>query len=1134
MYDLEIKLLGGIAAATPSGPLSFRSDKVRGLLAYLAAHPNQAITRDTLVRLFFPDQESSRGRKNLNLLLTRLRQSLSPLMAHHSLLQTDYHTVQLNWDETRFWADTIQIETWYHICTHHPHERIDTCQDCFYRLHQIVKLYQGDFLAGFNLGDSTAFEEWQFWQQEHFLNISLTALTLLTENALASGQAVIAEQFARRHIQLSPWQEYPHRQVMQALAQQGKSAAALQQFELCRKILAEQLGASPSAETWAYYQKLLNRSPQVSPPFLPQPIPSPGPFDHPQTPPMVLPQPGTPFFGRIEMLKELRQSILNPTHRLITLTGAGGMGKTRLAIALAHQLQDQFTHGVSFVPLAPVADVDEMVLVQVIAAAVGYVFSNLNDPLTELLNSIQTQHHLLILDNFEHLLEHTTLIRYLLEAAPHLTILVTSRHPLNIPEETIHAIKGLQLPRSDGDAAADSVQLFTERANRTGSSFKLDNTTLPHITHICRFLQGWPLALELAASWTTELSVSEIEQTLIQQLERLHTPYRDIGDRHKSMAAVLGWSYALLTPEAQQLLARLSIFQGGWTEEAAQMIVGATPAVLHHLYQHVFIEKQPNGRSTIHELIRQFAEAHVTSSENDAEAHSYYYLDWLKAQTPGLFGPEPFIVLSQIEAELNNIRKAWHWAIQNSCVTELDDVLEALGRYYTIKGMATTALFDLGAAAEQMEREAAQHVAKTPACYRLAGRLWAKQAAFHLRLGEIDKADAAATHAWNLSKQTQHHAVMSQVLAVQGGILHVRGFSYDARNTLLMGVKLARESGRPYLIADCLRRLVRPLVTDNTYLEEALQLAHDLNDSWLKNEVTQSAAGVAFYEGRLWQAYTYWQESLAYSRPFANRLATARLENNLGDLARRFGDYTQAFTYQNSALQTFRELGDSIMEAHVLEGLSRLYWQTGQTDVTWEMLQQAEQICRQHNMVSCLGYLDCTKGRMFAAAGNIRRAKAAYREAIACSSASNHPQLAMEAYAGLAELNYEKGDLDTALSWCESIMDFLAQGHVLEGFTETSWIYLTCIRVLDVHGNKRAALILERAKTEIQTLAAQITQETTRQLFLQSSSNQAVLTYQLTRNESHLLNNQSVPRRLPEMAALIKNSALSLAFSPKN
>lgn len=1128
MYDLEIKLSGGFAAATPSGPLSFRSNKVRGLLAYLVTRPNQAIARDTLAGLFFPNQESGRGRKNLNLLLTRLRQSLSPLVTHQSLLQTNYHTVQLNWDETRFWADTIQIEAWHHSCKHHPHERIDTCRDCLYRLHQIVTVYQGDFLAGFSLDDAVTFEEWRLWQQEHFLNIGLTALTILTENALATDQPIVAEQFARQHIQLSPWQEYPHRQVMQALAQQGKIAAALQQFDLCRKILAEELGASPSAETWAYYQKLLNRSPQTTPKPIPRPIPSPGQSNKLNATPIPLPQPGTPFFGRTETLKELGQIILNPTHRLITLTGAGGMGKTRLAIALAHQLQGQFTHGASFVPLAPIADADEMVLVQVIAAAVGYVFSSRSDPLTELLNSIQTQHHLLILDNFEHLLEHTVLVRYLLEAAPHLTILVTSRHPLNIPEETVHTIKGLQLPRSDEDAAADSTQLFAERASRTGALLSLDSSTLPQVTHICRFLQGWPLALELAASWTAELSLTEIEQALIQQLERLHTPYRDVGERHKSMAAVLGWSHALLTPEAQQLLARLSIFQGGWTEAAAQMIVGATPTLLHHLHQHVFIEKQPDGRFTIHELIRQFAEAHVTNSNVDAEAHSHYYLHWLKTQTPVLFGPEPFVVLPRIEAELNNIRKAWHRAIQKSRVTELGDALEALGRYYTIKGMATTALFDLGAAAEQVEQGTAQHAVKASVGYRLAGRLWAKQSAFHLRLGEMDEADAAATRAWNLSKQTQYHAAMSQVLAVQGAILQVRGFSHDARNTLLMGVKLARESGRPYLIADCLRRLVRPLVTDNTYLDEALRLAHELNDSWLKNEVAQSAAGVAFYEGRLWQAYTYWQESLTYSRPFANRLATARLENNLGDLARRFGDYAQAFTYQNSALQTFRELGDSIMEAHVLEGLSRLYWQTGQTDVTWEMLHQAEQICRQRTMVSCLGYLDCTKGRVFAAAGNIRRAKAAYREAIACSSASNHPQLAMEAYAGLAEINYEKGDLDAALSWCESILDFLAEGHVLEGFTETSWIYLTCVRVLDVHGNKRATLILDRAKAEIQTLAAQITQETTRQLFLQSPSNQAALTYQLTRNESHPLSNLSVPRRLPEMAALIKNSAISL------
>lgn len=1133
MYNLEIKLLGGFAAASPTGPLSFRSDKVRGLLAYLVTKPNQPLSRDTLAGLFFPDQDRKHGRKNLNLLLTRLRQALAPTQALQPdtpLLLTSQDTVELVWSDAYHWADAPQVEIWQNECEHHTHTQLENCSECLYRLGRIVALYQGDFLAGFGLDATPAFDEWRLWQQEHFLEMTLMALLTLAEQALATNQPVEAEQFARRHIQLSRWQEQPHRQVMQALAQQGKIAAALNHFVVCQNILAAELGASPSPETWAYYHQLLKRSLPTPEKTTLKPLPSPQSPLNQRVNPVPLPQPGTPFFGRTAQIEELSQIVLAPTQRLITLVGAGGMGKTRLATALAHRLQTQFTQGASFVPLAPLAETNETMMAQAIAAAMGYVFPGATDPVTELLTHVQPQHHLMVLDNFEHLLDQTSIVRALLEIAPQLTILATSRHPLGLPDEQVYPLKGLKLPRHEGDAAADSVQLFAERASRTGIPFRLNEVTLPTVTHICRFLQGWPLALELAASWMTEFSLTEIETNLIQHLERLQTPYRDVVDRHKSMGSVLSWSYALLTPQAQQLLARLAVFQGGWTEEAALAVVGATPALLQHLQQHVFIERQPDGRFTIHELIRQFAQAHLNTWDDCVEAHSHYYLNWLKDQKPALYGPEPMVVLPQIGADLNNIRKAWHGAAKKGRLTLLNDVLAALSRYYLIKGLAATAVLDMGAAAEHIESYAlAQHTAGDPTGFVLTGRLWVQQALAYARLGALEEADAAADRAWAFGDPVTDHLTLSKVMYVRGIILHMRGHTHDARNALLTAVSLARKTDCPGLVVNCLRFLVRPLVTTNSYLAEALVLAHQLNDGWLKNEVSQSAAGVAFYEGRLWQSYEYWRESLAYSYPFANRLTTARLENNLGDLARRFGDYTQAFIYQNSARQTFQEMNDAVMEAHVLEGLTRLYWQTGQIEMAWQLSQQAEEICRQRNMTACLGYLACTRGRILSANGDIRQAKAAYREAIACSSACNHPQLAMEAYAGLAEISCQQGDGPTALMWCETILNFLAEGHVLEGFTETAWIYLTCVRVLDMLGNKRARVILERAQSEIYTLAAQITNETIRLHFLHISANRAVLMYKLAKDETIPRQEPSGQRRFPEIAALIRNQATNQA-----
>ncbi|MBP7998286.1 MAG: tetratricopeptide repeat protein [Chloroflexi bacterium] len=1109
MFNLEIKLLGGFAAASPSGPLTFRSDKVRGLLAYLLAYPNEPIARDTLAGLFFPEQDRRRGRKNINLLLTRLRQSLAPiqdLRPSAPLLFTDLNWVQLIWDGPDLHADVILSEQLIRQCDEHPHALLETCPDCLYRLRQVVDLYQGDFLAGFGLDDSSHFDEWRLWQQEQRLNTVLSGLTLLAEQALVTGNGPLAEQYARRHIQFSPWQEHPHRQVMRALGQQGKVTAALHHFALCQKILAEELGSSPSPETWACYQQLLNRPVPQYP--TPKTVTAPATALLPPLPPRMapapLPQPGTPFFGRTTLLETLSQIVLNPAHRLITLAGGGGMGKTRLAIALAQRLQRQFTHGASFVPLATIAEADEKVMVQVIAAAVGYIFTGTNDPVIELLTSFQAQHHLLVLDNFEHLLDNTPVVTRLLDAAPHLTIVVTSRHPLNLPDEQVYPIAGLGLPQHEGDAAADSVQLFIERATRTGARFTLDETTLAHITRISGFLQGWPLALELAASWINEFSLAEIENTLIQHLERLHTQYRDIVDRHKSMTAVLGWSYTLLAMPLRQLLGQLSVFQGGWTEEAAMAIAGVTPALMQGLHQHAFIEKQADGRFSMHELVRQFAQSHVKPQDDVAAAHSHYYLHWLKDQSPYLLGAEPQISLPVVGLELNNIRKAWYWALKEGQFTWINECVVPLVRYYTMKGLTSTALLDLGAAAEQIQKTISPlSTISSPRSYQfyrewqrqlaLAGLLWAEQAIFYLRSGAIEAATAAADRAWVIGQQTQDRTTLSRSLQARGSLLSLQGESRQARETLSSGAALAQAVGQERIAAECLLRLVRPKVTTSAYLDEARIIAYRLNDSWLKNEVARSSGGVAFYEGQLWQAYEYWQENLSYSRQFANIHTLGRLENNLGDLARRFGNIPQALAYYESALQASQSLGDPLMEVYPLEGLTRLHWQTGDFSLAEETSRRCEQLCQKLKLTEVLGYLYCVNGRLFMAQGQIGKAESAYHEAIAFSQACHHAQIAMEAYAGLAEIFYQQGNLPTAKKWVDTILTFIAEGNTLEGFTETSWIYLTCYLVLRALGDKRMDAVLLKAQSEIKVLAQQIADEHIRRTYLEMPVNVALL-----------------------------------------
>ncbi|MCZ7570278.1 MAG: NB-ARC domain-containing protein [Ardenticatenaceae bacterium] len=420
----HLRLFGAVQVEREGKPVrGFKSRKALAVLSYLALQA-RPVSRSHLADLFWGEKTEARGRANLSWVLHRLA-TLLP-----GCLQVDRHSVQFR-PGPRFWLDTVAF--------------VDlVAQGEPAALAAAAELYRGEFLAGLELEGCPEFETWLVVQRESWHQRATRVLQELIAYHTGRGEYRAGLRWAMRLLALDPWREEAHRQVMWLLARTGQRGAALAQYESCRRVLAEEFGAEPSQETQALYERIL-----VAPVRRHN-----------------LPLQPTSFVGREAELEALARRLADPGCRLVTIVGPGGIGKTRLAIQAAAQHFDAFLHGVTFVPLTPVSSPEHVI--PAVAAALGCSFYGREEPKVQLLKYLGAKELLLVLDNFEHLREGTDLIVDLLEGAPEVKLLVTSRERLNLRAEWLFAIEGLAYPTSSRTTVAPSPLSCQERGRGGG------------------------------------------------------------------------------------------------------------------------------------------------------------------------------------------------------------------------------------------------------------------------------------------------------------------------------------------------------------------------------------------------------------------------------------------------------------------------------------------------------------------------------------------------------------------------------------------------------------------------------------------------------------------------------------------
>ena len=419
----------------------------------------------------------------------------------------------------------------------------------------------------------------------------------------------------------------------------------------------------------------------------------------------------TSFIGRSQEIDEICALLDDPACRLLTLVGPGGIGKSRLAMEVAARAREIFRDGIFFVPLATLTRSDD--ILTAIAEAMPFCFQqdkrDQREQFFEYLREKHAKHILLVLDNFEHLLDKAAIVSELLTATANLKIVITSREALNLQEEWVRQIAGLAYPEQKGAQFPEeygAVQLFVDRARQIRGDFD-PAQDIDNVVEICRLVEGMPLAIELAVGWLKTLQPAEIVREIQRGTDILATRLRNLPERHRSIRTVFNHSWLLLSDNERDVFRKLSIFRGGFTREAAEYVAGASLHIMAGVVDKSLVRLSASGRYDIHELLRQYgAEQLEDAGQADAVQVVYieYYLGMLERLEHDIKGQHQIAALDAISAEFDNIRNAWHQAVERghldpSYYPVLSRAVESLsfygdmrGRYHEVVAMMRTAV----------------------------------------------------------------------------------------------------------------------------------------------------------------------------------------------------------------------------------------------------------------------------------------------------------------------------------------------------------------------------------------------------------------------------------------------------------
>lgn len=827
----------------------------------------------------------------------------------------------------------------------------------------------------------------------------------------------------------------------------------------------------------------------------------------------------TPLIGRTQEFDRLRALVTQTEHALLTLVGEGGIGKTRLALAIAQASTEwplptesttdpalspeqlsalPFPDGVWFVPLAGIAAGENLAnhLAAAIGEAMHYQFSGSESVTDQLCVYLQHKRALLILDNFEQLTDGADWLLILLQKTTALKILVTSRQRLNLEAEAIFRLHGLTTPGEEEIAtlaeatlhAYGSTQLFLHRAERTTHDFQLTRDNALDIARICHFVGGLPLGIVLASTLLERYSCAQIVALLEENYTVLAAALADLPPRQRSIQAVLDTSWQLLTEAEQAVLTQCAIFRGSFSLEAALAVTEGTPSVLARLEAKSLLRMPSTDRYEMHELVRQYAAGYLRSRpdmEHQArDRHSAYYLQLVGQQGDQL--RQSAQAQYRIREELENVRNALAWAVTHVQVDRVAAALPTLAHFYGLAGLQQEAALALAQAVAYFRGFLDTTVPAAP-LQRLFTTMLLEQAYFQLNLAQPNQAAGLVEEALRFIPLLADPELEIRVKLRQGDIAWSQGNYEGHRVAYTESLALAQAWGWQQMIAHSLTNLGMNHDVRGEYAaaignyQAALTIAQQVEHRQQMNIIYNNLGVSHQWLGDLSAALHYYQQTLAASRALADQEGVGVAHLNLGIVLMDLGDWENAQEHLEKARKFFHLGGHQRLEAKALVNLATLNYDLAQDQSAEEYAQQALHLVQQSNLQS-------VAAETFTVIGDGLRRRSHYAEAIANYQTAlerwhsiGNPHRIARTQSGLALSLLGQGEQAKAQQIVEQLLLNITNHN---NKATHSFVFLTCYEVFTAVHDERAASILALGQQIVEQQAAAITDPILRAKFL--------------------------------------------------
>ena len=944
MNSVQVHLLGAACVKTLAQSVDFATDKRYQCLSYLA-YKGEWISRDELAYLFWPDVPTHTARHSLRQLLRRIK-SLAWLAELEDGLETERERIR--WQVA---TDTQKVK-----------EALGTNA-----YDKLLENYTEDLLIGLEGNETNEFVTWLEHERESLRSCWRQALFGYSRTLEEAGQADKALALFDRLLNHDPLDEEALRALLRVGLKSGERWRVLDSYaSFCKKLKTE-LDLEPTSETQQLAEQLSEYEEQ------PEAIKT-----------VALPKAATSFVGRELELDDIIKLLAKPDCRLLSLTGPGGIGKSRTALQTAERLQMEYENGSAFVALDSLSETSA--IPTAIATALGLNLTGQASPLEDVQTHLKPKSMLLVLDNFEHLIEGATLASDLVQHCPDLDVLVTSRERLDVDEEWLFPLGGLRFPEGEISVEEalnyDAVKLFVERAQRVRRTYALNEEDLPHVVKICKLVHGSPLGIELASVWVRMMPPKEIAKEIESNLDFLALSKKN--ERHQSLRATFEHSWNLLAPKERETLQKLSIFRGGFTREAAATVADVPIVLLAALLDKSLLRVDTTSRFNQHPLIQQYAQeklAFYAEEEADTQAsHSSYYLRLLRRWHELMVGGKTDA--TNFDQEWGNFRAAWLRAVTAINLKDLKTSSQALWRVYENRAryLEGAELFDR--AIVSLNEEEVEH--RTVLGHLLIGQAW-----LSYNLGRLEQAQSYAERSVPILRQLGDKKGLTEALNSLGMPLWRRG-NYD-------------------LAQKCWR--------------EALNLASSHQDISANARISSNLGMLALEQGKNEIAEAYFRNALELWRDISNPLRLAIALNNLGSLLHRVGKASEAESVLLEGLELATELGFLQNKCYHLNNLAYATHEQKKYDQAEFYGQAALKLALDISDKALISTVLDSLARVALASEDYPKAMKRFKKSFNNAIEMNAIPTALATLTGIAEITLKLGHTQYAASLLDFVID---------------------------------------------------------------------------------------------------------------